>query len=121
MKYLEILNLSLLLVHALPPKPTSNTPAVKRIGVYWLGSLQPWRTHTAGNYGVSHQERVRRDFYGNLASVTRFGGRLKKQAFATDWVLSGSKSNSMMGYHNHFCLGGRRKEEGLKLQLVKNQ
>lgn len=50
-----------------------------------------------------------------------FWGRLKKQAFATDWVLSGSKSSPMMGYHNHFCLGGRRKEEGLKLQLVKNQ
>lgn len=59
--------------------------------------------------------------YGKLACVRHFGGEFKKQAFVTDWVLLGSKSNSTTGYRHHFYLEGRRNEERLKLQLVKNQ
>lgn len=44
----------------------------------------------------------------------------KKQAFATDWLLLGKKSNSMIGNLNRFCLEGRR-NEGLKLQFVEHQ
>lgn len=45
----------------------------------------------------------------------------KKQVFAMDRVLLGSKSNSMMRNRNYFYLEDWRNEVGLRLQLVKNQ
>lgn len=45
----------------------------------------------------------------------------KKQVSAMDWVLLGSKSNSMLQYLNQFCFEHRKDEVGLKLQLVENQ
>lgn len=34
----------------------------------------------------------------------------EKQSFAVNWVLSGSQSNTLIGYHNHFSLEGKIKE-----------
>lgn len=74
-----------------------------------------------GGAGISLRKSQKELAMGNWLVLDILGESSKKQAFVTDWVLLGSKSNSTTGYRNHFYLEGRRNEERLKLQLVKNQ
>lgn len=46
---------------------------------------------------------------------------LRKQGFALDWILSGSRSNSIIEYLNNFYPEGRRNKAELKQYLVKKQ
>lgn len=46
---------------------------------------------------------------------------LMKQGFALDWLLSGSRGNSMFGCLNKSYPGGGKTRTRLKLRLVKKQ
>lgn len=71
--------------------------------------VEPWGSQWDGVKGI----------YRIWANVRWPNGRSRKQGFALDWILSISRSNSVIGCLNNSCLEGRKNTVVPNLELVR--